>query len=78
MAKPTPLIIEAGTRKSSRVPVEPGPVRKNPSQNKSGPVFADTPPYFFVGVPAKTSGGVGFDAICSLILSELIRVGFYP
>jgi hypothetical protein len=31
-----------------------GPVRKNLSRDKSGPIFAATPRCFFVGVPAKT------------------------
>lgn len=48
-----------------------GPVRKNPSRDKPEPVFAATPPCYFVGVPAKQPGGVGFNFIRSLIKPKL-------
>jgi hypothetical protein len=63
--KPTPLIVEAGTRKNR------GACPQKPVPDTSGPIFAATPRCFFAGVPAKYPGGVGINAICSLIWPKL-------
>jgi hypothetical protein len=70
MAKPTPLIIEAGTQKS----LGACPQKLGPDKSERG--FCGHPALLFRRCACQIPGGVGFDAICSLILSELIRAAF--
>jgi hypothetical protein len=72
MAKPTPLLSGAGTQKSlGACPQKLGP-------DKSEHDFCGHPALLSRKCACQNPGGVGFDAICSLILPELTRVDFYP
>jgi hypothetical protein len=67
MAKPTPLLSGAGTQKSL------GACPQKLGSDKSEHGFCGHPVLLFCRSACQSPGGVGFDAICSLILPELIE-----